>query len=102
MLGLAAILARHEVGPLAQQRYEAAVRETLAMALAPRPEARLADLPLSAQDGPPVVTAVVRSPARFTSTEVRAIAEKLPHAPDGALPRLHVRHIEVDIETEGP
>jgi uncharacterized hydrophobic protein (TIGR00271 family) len=102
MLGLVAILARHEVGLLAQQRYEAAVRETLATALAPRPEARLADLLFTQQDGRPVVVAVVRSPARFTNAEVRAIGEKLPHAPDGMTPRLRVRHVEVDIETEGP
>jgi uncharacterized hydrophobic protein (TIGR00271 family) len=102
MLGLVAILARHEVDLLAQQRYEAAVRETLAAALAPRPEARLADLLFTQQDGRPVVIAVVRSPARFTSVEVRAIGEKLPHAPDGMTPRLRLRHLEVDVETEGP
>ncbi len=102
MLGLVAILARHEVDLLAQQRYEAAVRETLVAALTPRPEVRLADLLFTQQDGRPVVIAVVRSPARFTSAEVRAIGEKLPHAPDGMTPRLRVRHVEVDIETEGP
>jgi uncharacterized hydrophobic protein (TIGR00271 family) len=100
--GLLATLAAHGLSLLAQQRYETAVRQTIQSALATRPEARLADLLFTQQDGGPVVTAVVRSATRFTNAEVGAIGARLPHAPDGSAPQLRVRHVEVDVEGQGP
>jgi uncharacterized hydrophobic protein (TIGR00271 family) len=102
LLGLLVTLAMHGASLWAEQRYEAAVRQTLQSALAAWPEARLNDLQFALEDGRPVVTAVVRSPARFTTGEVGAIGERMPRAPDGSVPRLRLRHVEVDVETEAP
>ncbi len=102
MLGLLATLAVHGVSLCAQQRFEAAVRQTQQSARAARPEAHLDDLVFTLQDGRPVVTAVVRSPTPFTIARVGAIGERLPPAPGGAVPRLRQRHVDVDVETDGP
>jgi uncharacterized hydrophobic protein (TIGR00271 family) len=101
MLALLATLAVHGVRLLAEQRYETGVRQALQAAVAQRPDARLNEVSFTTQDGRATVTAVVRSPARFTRAEVGAIGERLPHAPDGSAPQLRLRHVEVDVEAEG-
>jgi hypothetical protein len=53
------------------------------------------------EDARATVTAVVRSPSRFTPTEVAAIGRSLPPAPDGSTSQLRLRHVEVDLVTEG-
>ena len=101
MLGLVAALTAHGLRMIGQQAYEAGVRQTLLQALAPRPEARLSDVSFTAEQGTAMVTAVIRSPARFTSAEVAALGARLPNAPDGSAPQLRVRHVEVDVTAEG-
>lgn len=101
MFGLVATLTVHGLRLIAQNNYEAGVHQTLQQALAQRPEARLNDVSFGVQRGVALVTAVIRSPVRFTSAEVAAIGARLPHAPDGSAPQLQVRHVEVDITTEG-
>ena len=90
----------HGVRLIAQQRYEASVRSVLTAAIAQRPQARLIEVSFAPREGARAgVTAVVRSPARFTPAEVGAIGARLPLAPDGVAPQLRVRHVEVDVAT---
>ena len=51
--------------------------------------------------GQSIATAVVRSPVRFTKTDVAAMEKRLPRAPDGSPVRLTLRHVEVDIVGDG-
>jgi hypothetical protein len=44
-----------------------------------------------------MATAVVRSPERFTSTDVAEIEKRLPPSPDGSRVRLTVRHVALDV-----
>ena len=101
MFGLVVALTVHGLHMIEQQTYEAGVRQRLLEALAPRPEARLSVVSFMAQHGTAMVTAVIRSPVRFTSAEVAALGARLPHAPDGSAPQLRVRHVEVDVTAEG-
>ena len=101
MLGLVGTLTVHGLRLFAQNSYEAGVHQTLQEALAQRPEARLNGVSFDVQHGAALVTAVIRSPVRFTSAEVAAIGARLPHAPDGSAPQLQVRHVEVDLTTGG-
>jgi len=102
LLGLFATLAVHGLSLIVAQRFEASVRDVLAAAIAPRPEARLIEVLFSAGEGRrAIVTAVVRSPARFTPAEVSAIGRSLPAAPDGYAPQLRLRHVEVDVVATG-
>jgi uncharacterized membrane protein len=102
MLSLLATLAVHGVRLIAEQRYEARVRGVLAAAIAQRPEARLLEVSFAPREGARAsVTAVVRSPSRFTPAEVTAMGRILPPSPDASAPRLRVRHVEVDVVTEG-
>ena len=102
MLGLVATLAVHGVRLIDEQRYEASVRNVLAAAIAQRPEARLVAVLFSTGEGGRAsVTAVVRSPARFTFAEVSAMGRSLPAAPNGPTPLMRLRHVEVDVEAMG-
>jgi len=101
MIALVATLGLHGVRLFAQQRYEARVRETLKAALSNQPEARLNEVSFANLDGRAVVTAVVRSPERFTRAEVGSLSRRLPLAPDGSVPQLRLRHVEVEIEAGG-
>jgi uncharacterized hydrophobic protein (TIGR00271 family) len=102
MAGLVATLGVHGVRLIAEQRYEASVRDVLAAAIAQRPEARLIEVSFTPVGGARAsVTAVVRSPSRFTPAAVAAMGRSLPPAPDGSAPQLRVRHVEVDVVTEG-
>ena len=102
MLCLVATLALHGVRLIAQQRYEASVRGVLTAAIAQRPQARLIGVSFAPSEGARAgVTAVVRSPSRFTAAEVAAIGRSLPPAPDGSAPQLRLRHVEVDVEATG-
>jgi len=102
MLCLVATLGVHGVRLVAEQRYEASVRSVLTAAIAQRPQARLIDVSFTPLDSERAsVTAVVRSPSRFTPAEVAAIGRMLPPAPDASAPRLRVRHVEVDVVSEG-
>jgi uncharacterized hydrophobic protein (TIGR00271 family) len=101
MIGLMATLAVHAVHLIAQQSYEASTRQAILAALAQRPEARLNEVSFTAQDGAAVVTAVVRSPARFTRDDVATIGARLPLAPDGSTPQLRLRQVEVDVVVGG-
>jgi uncharacterized hydrophobic protein (TIGR00271 family) len=101
ILGLIGTLTAHGLRLIAQNNYEAGVRRTLQEALAQRPEAKLNEVWFRVQDDAAMVTAVIGSPVRFTSAEVAAIRARLPHAPDGSVPHLRVRHVEVDVTAEG-
>jgi uncharacterized hydrophobic protein (TIGR00271 family) len=102
VLGLVVTLAVHGLRLINEQRYEASVRDVLGAAIAQRPEARLIEVLFSTgEDGRASVTAVVRSPARFASAEVGAMARSLPAAPDGSMPQLQLRHVEVDVVAAG-
>ena len=101
MVVLVASLTVHGLRLVREHRYEAGVRGALESALATRPDARLNEVTLAIRGAHVLVTAVVRSPARFTRDEVTAIRARLPTAPNGATPQLHLRHVEVDVETGG-
>jgi uncharacterized membrane protein len=102
MLGLVATLAVHGSRLIVEQRYQASVRKVLATAVAQRSEARLIEVLFSKDDdGRVTVSAVVRSPSRFTSAEVGALGRSLPSVPDGSAPRLLLRHVEIDVEATG-
>jgi uncharacterized hydrophobic protein (TIGR00271 family) len=102
MLCLVATLAVHGVRLVAQQRYEASVRNVLTAAIAQRPQARLIEVSFAPREGARAsVAAVVRSPSRFTPAEVAAIGRSLPLAPDGSAPHLRLRHVAVDVEAAG-
>jgi uncharacterized hydrophobic protein (TIGR00271 family) len=101
MIALVAMLGMHGVRLYAQQRYETRVRETLQAALSSRPEARLNEVSFATFDGRAVVTAVVRSPERFTRAEVGLLGKRLPLAPDGSVPQLRLRHVEVEVVAGG-
>jgi len=77
------------------------VKEVIQSALVSRPEARLVEMIFSMQTGQSIATAVVRSPVRFTKTDVAAMEKRLPRAPDGSPVRLTLRHVEVDIVGDG-
>jgi uncharacterized hydrophobic protein (TIGR00271 family) len=102
LLGLVATLAVHARRLVVEQRYQASVRQVLATAIAQRPEARLIEVQFSKDDdGRVAVSAVVRSPSRFTAAEVGALGRSLPPVPDGSPPRLLLRHVEIDVEASG-
>lgn len=100
MTALVATLAWHGLAMLHQQRYESAVRAALQQALAARPLARLDALNFGSAQGRATVLAVVGSPARFTPQDVRALSALLPTAPDGSRPRLQLRWIDVQVESD--
>ena len=78
------------------------MRSVLTAAIAQRPEAHLIEVSFTPLDSERAsVTAVVRSPSRFTPAEVAAIGQRLPPAPDGSAPQLRVRHVEIDVVTGG-
>jgi len=101
LIGLVATLGVHGVRLTAEQRYETGVRQALQEALAGRPDARLNEVAFASEGGRAVVTAVVRSPARFTPAELGAIGQRLPRAPNGSAPQLRVRHVDVEVVAEG-
>lgn len=102
LLCLIATLAVHGVRLIAEQRYEASVRNVLAAAIAQRSQARLIEVSFTPQEGVRAsVTAVVRSPSHFTPVEVAAMGRSLPLAPDGSAPQLRLRHVQVDVVAAG-
>jgi hypothetical protein len=99
LLGLVTVLAMHVPRLVVEQRYQASVRKILATAITQRPEARLIEVLFSqADDGRITVSAVVRSPSRFSAAGVGALVRSLPPLPDGSAPRLLLRHVEIDVE----
>ena len=102
MVCLVVTLGVHGVHLIAEQRYEASVRDVLLAAIAQQPQARLIEVSFAPREGARAsVTAVVRSPSRITPAEVAAIGRSLPPAPDGSAPQLRVRHVQVDVEATG-
>jgi uncharacterized hydrophobic protein (TIGR00271 family) len=102
MVCLVVTLGVHGVRLIAVQRYEASVRDVLLAAIALQPQARLIAVSFAPSEGARAsVTAVVRSPSRFTPAEVAAFGRSLPPAPDGSAPQLRLRHVEVDVEAAG-
>jgi len=101
LLALVAALGLHGANLIARQHYEAGVRQGLRAALAQWPEARLDDVLFTSPDGRDRVTAVVRSPTRFTPGEVGTMATRLPRGPYGSVTQLQLRHVEVDVVGDG-
>jgi uncharacterized hydrophobic protein (TIGR00271 family) len=101
MTALAITLATHGLRLIRQRYFETEVKEVIQSALISRPEARLVEMIFTTQGGQSMATAVVRSPVRFTKTDVAAIEKRLPTSPNGSPVRLMLRHVEVDVVGDG-
>jgi hypothetical protein len=100
MAALAFALGRHGLKLIRERAFEVEVRARIESALAARSEARLVDVTFAGRRGQPVATAVVRSPARFTSAEVGEIEKRLPRSPDGSRVRLTIRDVPLNVVSD--
>ena len=101
MTALAITLGAHGLRLIRQRYFESEVKEVIQSGLVSWPGARLVEMIFTRQGGQSIATAVVRSPVRFTKTDVAAMEKRLPRSPDGSPVRLTLRHIEVDIVGDG-
>ena len=101
MIALAVTLGTHGLRLIRQRYFENEVKEAIQSALISRPEARLVEMIFTTRGGQSIATAVVRSPVRFTKTDVAAMEKRLPTSPNGSPVRLTLRHVEVDIVGDG-
>jgi len=101
MATLAITLGVHGLKLIRQRQFQSEVRATVQSELTSRPEARLVDVSFSTRNGRTTATVVVRSPAPFTSADVAAIEKRLPRSPDGSPLRLTVRHVALEVVSDG-
>jgi uncharacterized hydrophobic protein (TIGR00271 family) len=85
------------------QLFETKVREILQANLVRYPGARLSEVRFENAEGRTLVRAVVRSPTRFSATDVAALERSLPASPGGTAVSLRMRRIGVEeMTSSGP
>lgn len=92
LIALAVVLSLDFIQSLAKQQFETSVRDTLDQALGEFSGAFLADLRFEQSADRPIVTAVVRTPQKFTPPQVAELESELSQR-NGRPVELHIRSV---------